>query len=248
MAKIADNVKVKARKSGATKVFQVLANTASAVIGITGGVVIAGTAVVSGIGYFAHDKIMDKITSLGNQISSQLNSEIDKVTEQITQTLEANFPQGTISADNVDQVMQIIENTFKSVIKVPLPNSVVDQIKDAMDETIKENGPIQIPDLSSQIETQIKNSEQQIASYITSMAANVNEFLYGQQTTDKNGNIDFSKLYIWNIVFITTTTVIGVLILAGILYGIAYAIDKSIKGSDVAQAKQILRSSNSTRN
>lgn len=235
------DVKAVAKKSLVTKTFKILSSVAAGIVGTIGSVVVLATSTVSGIGYYDHDKIINLVQEVATKINNSMNSTINIVVERFNNSITNLFGgKNTIPENEIPIVVQTINDEFKQELGISLPANVISTLTDSLNSLVQ-NGSVQISLITSEIGGYLTNATTEIQTHITSVFDNLITTIYGEKVQNSDGTINYSKLYIWKIVFISTISVVSVLVLSGLLYLICYGIDKIIKRKHVKQVKEAIK-------
>lgn len=234
-------VKVVAKKSPITKTFKVISSIAAGVVGTIGSIVVLATSVVSGIGYYNHDNIINEIQNVGTKINNGLDNTINVVTNQFNNWLNMVVDGKTeISQDEIPNIVQQINNEFINQIGISLPADVISSITKSLNALVV-GSQISVSKITDNINEYLKRGTKEIEEHVTNIFEQIVISIYGDVVQNPDGTIDYSKLYIWKIVFISTISVAAVLVLAGLLYVICLGVDKMIKRNHVKEAKEAIK-------
>ncbi len=250
MSRLSRNVKVTARRGIVSKTLNVVAGIATAVASILGGIPIIGAAVVSGFGYYKTDEIVQIINGTADQISEEANKIIADVTDQATQVITSQLAPSVdnLTKEQFESLKPDIETSIASTLKeAGLPDSTCtsasQQIVAAIGQEFNSSSSVAISQIQNTITSAIKDNNTLVAEIndtIHTASGQLVEMLFGKKDPESK-KYDPAKMKIWHIVFIVTTTVVSTLVLGWLAYGIARIVEKSVRSSDVIEAKQILK-------
>lgn len=236
-----DNVRTVAKKSPITKTFKILSSIAAGIVGTIGSVAVLATSVVSGVGYYEHDKVINFINESALKINEKMETTINTVVEQFNNSIKEIFGNVTeISQSDITTVVETINNEFQEETGFALPATAISTLTDSLN-SLAVNGKISVSSLTDYVGNYLKSNVSEFEGHITNIFNEIITAIYGEQIQEDDGSINYSKLYIWQIVFISTISVVSVLVLSGLLYLICLGIDKASKHKYVNEAKTAIK-------